>query len=345
MAQRVPRPSSAPPAHTQAPGPPSDLGVRVDEVRKAVIFILKDTDWPEEASNDVQDLIREMEAPLALDKLPKEATEVPEELNTAVHQLLGHMESAQTRLKGESEKYGIRKKGLRKSVKILFSRKDPTQCKEVVRGCRADIEGSSTTLNVNAHNDVTATSVPSNSPPAQSSLQSNQVSSSKGGKQKGSSTRGEWLDSANKAFKIAEGASGALPVVGSYVGAVAKVGLTVVEMVQTMEGNDETAERLGNHVWRLSNVLERVSKHSQGSEKTQTIEGMNELQQELHSVQQQIKELQAQRGMKKVWSSSDNAGSLKNLQEQVRAALEEIQLLANLNISILVNELRKHYLE
>ncbi|KAG8938017.1 hypothetical protein FRC00_002956 [Tulasnella sp. 408] len=88
MAQRVPRPSSAPPSHTQAPGPPSDLGGKVDEVRKAVIFILKDTDWPEEASNDVQDLIREMEAPLALDNLPKERTEAPEELKTAIDQLL-----------------------------------------------------------------------------------------------------------------------------------------------------------------------------------------------------------------------------------------------------------------
>lgn len=115
--------------------------------------------------------------------------------------------------------------------------------------------------------------------------------------------------------------------------------------VKTMEGNDETAERLGDHVCRLSDVLERVRKHSKGSEKGQTIDGMNEMQKyvelgvvrreaarlkktfsELQSVQQQIKELQAQQGMKKFWSSDDNDGSLKKLQEQVRAALEEIQV-------------------
>ncbi|KAG9029331.1 hypothetical protein FS837_003594, partial [Tulasnella sp. UAMH 9824] len=372
MAQRIQRPSSAPPSNSQAPGPP-DLGGQVDDARKSVLSILKGTDWPKEASYDVQDLVREIEAPLALNKLPKEEIEMHEQLKTAIHQLFGHLESARTRLQGESEKYGTKKKGFRKSVKMFFSPNDPIQCREVVRACRADIVGSSTRVNnlldslevekeqrlsraigdesnrrlgthatqpasrstphVNVQNDITETAAPPNSPPDQSPPQSNQRPTSKAGKQKGSSTRGEWLNSANKAFKIAEGASGALPVVGSYVGAVAKVGLTVVEMVQTMEGNDEAAERLGNHVWRLSNVLERVSKHSQGSEKTQTIDGMNELQhplkktfRELHSVQQQITELQAQRGMKKIWSSNDNAGSLKNLQEQVRASLEEIQV-------------------
>ncbi|KAG8902572.1 hypothetical protein FRC00_001365 [Tulasnella sp. 408] len=372
MAQRIQRPSSAPPPNNGAPGPPSGLGGQVDDARKAVISILEvthslvqDTHWPKEASNDVQDLIREMEAPLALDKLPKEVTEVPEELKTEIHHLLGHLESAQARLKGESKKYGPKKKGLRKRVKMLFSPKDPTQCKEVNLSDRLKAENeqrlsravgddskgpldthatqtaSTSNPQVNAQNDVTATSVPSNSPQDQSPPHLNQVYSSKAGEQKGSSTRGEWLNSANQAFRLAEGVSGALPVVGSYVGAVAKVGITAFEMVQVsrsglcrlclrsltsdvkaMEGNDETAERLGNHVWRLSNLLERVSKHSQGSEKTQIIDGVNELQQELQSVQQQIKELQARGSLKKVWSSGDNAGTLKNLQEQVRAALE-----------------------
>lgn len=47
---------------------------------------------------------------------------------------------------------------------------------------------------------------------------------------------------------------------------------------------------------------------------------------ELRLVQDQIKELKAQRGMKKVLSSNDNAGSLKKLQQQVQAALEEVQV-------------------
>lgn len=85
---------------------------------------------------------------------------------------------------------------------------------------------------VNAQSDLTTTSVPPISSTNESAAQSDQVTSSKTGKQGGSSARGDWLNGANKAFKLAEGVSGALPVVGSYVGAVAKVGLTVVEMVQ-----------------------------------------------------------------------------------------------------------------
>ncbi|KAG9040391.1 hypothetical protein FS837_000712 [Tulasnella sp. UAMH 9824] len=326
MAQRIPRPSSAPPSSNQPPGPPSDLGGKVHDARQAVLSILKrssaavqDTDWPKEASNDVRDLIRNMEASPALQKFWKEGTETPEQLEIAIYELLRQLESAQTRLKGESEKYGTKKKGLRKRVKVLFSRKDDSQCAGVVRSCRNDIAASSTTLDdllkrleadneqrllraagddskepqdtqatqtvsasnppLNAESDLTATSVPSNSPPNQSTAQGEQVTHSKSGERKGSSARGEWLNAANKAFKVAEGVSGALPVVGSYVGAVAKVGLTVVEMVQTIDGNDETSERLGNHVCRLSEVLERVRKHSKGSEKAQIIEGMNELQQ------------------------------------------------------------------
>ncbi|KAG9035582.1 hypothetical protein FS837_001887 [Tulasnella sp. UAMH 9824] len=149
----------------------------------------------------------------------------------------------------------------------------------------------------NAKNGLGMTSVPFNSPSDQSVAQPGQVPSNEDGKQKGSLVRGEWLNAANKVFKIAERVLGALPVVGSYVGAVAKVGLTVVEMVQEAAGDEEGLE------------FKRY------------------------------------------------AGSLKNLQEQVRHALEEIQvnasffehtatthfnccqLLANLKVSILVSEL------
>ncbi|KAG9024171.1 hypothetical protein FS837_005461, partial [Tulasnella sp. UAMH 9824] len=265
MAQRIPGPSSAPPSNNEAPGPPPDLRGRVDDTRKAVLSVLKDTDWPRQASNDVQDLIRKMEAPLALNKLPKEGTEIFEQVKTIIRQLLGHLENAQTRLREESEKYGARKKGFRETFKAVFSRNDPSQCAGIVRSCRNDIVEGWKTLNdllerleagneqrhskgpqdthatqnastsnphVNTQSDLTATPVPSNSPPNQSTTQRDQITSSKTGKQKGSSARSGRLNSANMTFKLAEVAAGALPVVGSYVGAVAKLGSTVVEMVQ-----------------------------------------------------------------------------------------------------------------
>ncbi|KAG8938011.1 hypothetical protein FRC00_002950 [Tulasnella sp. 408] len=89
MATRIQRPNSAPPSNNETPGPPPDLGGQVDGARNAVLSILKDTDWPKEASNDVEDLIRKIEAPIVLDELTKEGTAIPEELNTEIHQLLG----------------------------------------------------------------------------------------------------------------------------------------------------------------------------------------------------------------------------------------------------------------
>ncbi|KAG8902579.1 hypothetical protein FRC00_001372 [Tulasnella sp. 408] len=89
MAQRIQRPSSAPPSNNGALGPPPDLCGQVDGARNAVLSILKDTDWPKEASNEIEDLIRKIEAPLGLDKLTKEKRADPEELNTAINQFLG----------------------------------------------------------------------------------------------------------------------------------------------------------------------------------------------------------------------------------------------------------------
>lgn len=79
----------------------------------------------------------------------------------------------------------------------------------------------------------------------------------------------------------------------------------------------------------------------------------------LGDIQYQIEHIQSQASVKKFWRSSDHSGSLKTLQEKIRAALEEIQvsdafqclfmsqlkwvnwkLLVNLNTSLLVAELR-----
>ncbi|KAG9036644.1 hypothetical protein FS837_001617 [Tulasnella sp. UAMH 9824] len=138
--------------------------------------------------------------------------------------------------------------------------------------------------------------------------------------------RGDLLNGANKVFQFAEGISGALPVVGTYIGAVAKVGLTVVQMLQAMDDNDETAGRLGTHVDRLSNVLEKFSKEPRQPERSKTVKEIDDLQRELRDLQDQIQKFQSQRGMSRFWHSGDQSGSLRSLQEKIRTALEEIQV-------------------
>ncbi|KAG8910792.1 hypothetical protein FRC01_006126, partial [Tulasnella sp. 417] len=211
MAQRIVRPGS-PPSTSSAPVQPSNLGGKVGDARNSILSILKNTNWPKESANEVQGLIGTVETQLVLDQLTDEGTEIPERLKATLQQLLEQLEKVEARLKKESQKCDATKKGFRQKFKKLLSGNDPNECAEVIRSCQDDVVRSLTTLNA--------------------ATQVGQATRSKAGKQKGSSTREGWLNSANKAFKIAEGASGALPVVGPYVGAVAKVGLTVVEMVQ-----------------------------------------------------------------------------------------------------------------
>ncbi|KAG8912643.1 hypothetical protein FRC00_004068, partial [Tulasnella sp. 408] len=156
--------------------------------------------------------------------------------------------------------------------------------------------------------------------------QAAQVASAQASKRQGSPLRADLLNSANKALKLAEGVSGAVPVVGSFIGAVAKVGLTMVEMVQAMDTNDEAAERLGTHICRLSSVVERVSNQARQTNGSETTSGMDDLQRTLGDIQYQIEHFQSQATVKKFWRSSDHCGSLNALQEKIRAALEEIQM-------------------
>ncbi|KAG8973471.1 hypothetical protein FRC05_008745 [Tulasnella sp. 425] len=98
-------------------------------------------------------------------------------------------------------------------------------------------------------------------------------------KQKESSPRANLLKIAKTTFKAAEGISGTLPVVGGYLGVVAKVGSTVVDMVQTMDDNDETGEKLVARVSKLSEVLERASNSARQPEESQTTKDVEALRQ------------------------------------------------------------------
>lgn len=79
---------------------------------------------------------------------------------------------------------------------------------------------------------------------------------------------------ARRTFQTVEVVSGAIPVVGSYVGGVAKVGLAFVNMIevkishfslslfgltwypQTMDKSEDVVKELASHTSRLSTYLE-----------------------------------------------------------------------------------------
>ncbi|KAG8916085.1 hypothetical protein FRC01_003390, partial [Tulasnella sp. 417] len=89
-----------------------------------------DTNWPKEASNDVQGFIETLETQLSLDNLTNEGTEIPEELKATLQQLLGQLGKVKARVKKESQKYDSTKKGFRQKFKKLLSGDDPNECAE-----------------------------------------------------------------------------------------------------------------------------------------------------------------------------------------------------------------------
>lgn len=60
-------------------------------------------------------------------------------------------------------------------------------------------------------------------------------SAAAGDQVKDSPNRREWLGPVKTMFNAVEGVSGMIPVIGTYVGAAAKVGSTVVEIIQVKQ--------------------------------------------------------------------------------------------------------------
>lgn len=113
-----------------------------------------------------------------------------------------------------------------------------------------------------------------------------------------------------------------------------------------MDQNDETVKSLGIHINALSKTLEKVKAPERG-EQDQVMHAIKELHalasfytsfhltilinlccfcRNLEEVRSEIQRLQSGTAMRRFWSAEKDAGTLKKLQDQVRAALEEIQV-------------------
>lgn len=56
-----------------------------------------------------------------------------------------------------------------------------------------------------------------------------------------SSKRREWLSGLKTAFSVVEGIAGIIPVAGTYVGAAAKTGATIIDIIQVRQcGSDSS---------------------------------------------------------------------------------------------------------
>ncbi|KAG8995954.1 POC1 centriolar protein A [Tulasnella sp. 427] len=157
---------------------------------------------------------------------------------------------------------------------------------------------------------------------------------------KDDSDREKRLSTAKTTFKVVEALSGALPVVGTYVGAAAKVGSTIVEMIAGMDGNQELASRLEARVTSISEHLEHFKTRSRAHQKGETSKRVQDLQCQLKLVMKEMESIQSQGAVSRAFLSMDQGVKIKQHIDTVRTTWEELQLLVSLDTQDLIAELR-----
>ncbi|KAG9012151.1 hypothetical protein FRB90_006869 [Tulasnella sp. 427] len=148
------------------------------------------------------------------------------------------------------------------------------------------------------------------------------------------------LSTAKTTFKVVEALSGAMPVVGTYVGAAAKVGSTIVEMIAGMDGNQELANRLEARVTSISEHLKHFKTRSREDQKAETCKRVQDLQCQLKLVMEEMESIQSQGAVSRAFLSVDQGVKIKQHMDMVRTTWEELQLLVSLDTQDLIAELR-----
>ncbi|KAG8901595.1 hypothetical protein FRC00_006059 [Tulasnella sp. 408] len=179
---------------------------------------------------------------------------------------------------------------------------------------------------------TTQNATPSPAPPGMSTA-------SPGDQEKKGSVSAEALNAAGKIFTAVDTVSGLIPIVGRYVGAAAKVGSAVVEMVQRMDGNEQMAKDFEKRASKLSDLLGYFKEQSvrTGGESVKTrIDG---LKSEITDLQKQVDEWKSTGKLKKAFSATDDSDALNASVKAVENCLAEMQVLASLNITDLLEQL------
>ncbi|KAG8910552.1 hypothetical protein FRC00_008007, partial [Tulasnella sp. 408] len=171
------------------------------------------------------------------------------------------------------------------------------------------------------------------------------------------------LNAAGKIFTAVDTVSGLIPIVGSYVGAAAKVGSAVVEMVQKMDENEEIAKNLEKRASKLSDLIECFKEQSARTGGKTFKAQINELERfavlicfradmlaanispsEISDIQKQVDEWKSTGKLKKAFSATDDSDALAASVKAVETSLAEMQALVSLNITDLLDQLYTHNL-
>ncbi|KAG9015588.1 hypothetical protein FRB90_004844, partial [Tulasnella sp. 427] len=315
--------------------------MNLNAARNSILATLKTTDWPNGLA-ELEGLIRAAETPLQLERLPRDESRFLPESKAAIERHVEDLMTVHGILRKESAKYGTKGKGISKWFKNLAAKTDSKECAGTFRICQSSIKDSVAALNdhlqtLEVGNDNVeqraSTDNAGPSPEIDQTLADQDVNRYQ-----------RWnnvLSGTRTTLQVAEGLSKLIPVVGPFVEATASVGIKLVEMAQMMSGNNEVSKNLKDDVCRLYDILDKFT-NAAGQQEAQIVEeGVVQLQRELLNVQNQISAMQFQHDLKKLLRSSEHSESLKSIQEKLRTALEELQLLVSLNTASLIAEHHK----
>ncbi|KAG9041579.1 hypothetical protein FS837_012054, partial [Tulasnella sp. UAMH 9824] len=329
----------------------------VESVKNDLLLILKDTVWPRKSTDTAHELIRIIENASGLKGIPKDGYPFKAEHRDS----LGRFIAVQLKLGEASNTYGAEKKRFSRKIKHLFIHEDQDKCTQVLESCRNDIKNALASLPDRWNLEITAVksfssqlgesnpvegddpsagslgvkidhaigSVPraitSQSTISVPSSGNNEEPTISGDGFNGTSTRRESFGRLKTTFNVVESIAGTIPVIGTFVGAAAKIGVTIVDIIQQMGNTEEAAKSLTSHASQLANMLKRFENKSTEQNKDSLTSLIGNLQRELQHVQQKVVKLKSSSVLNKAFSSSDQADALKGYQETIRTALEQIQ--------------------
>lgn len=306
-----------------AQGTPQPLSIdEPPDVKNAIIELVKNTVWPSKSSKAQQSLLRAINN--AVD-IPATTAQLPAGEKEAMEGYIRALGQVHERLKEASTKHGRKQSRKRDKLKGLFrGSKGDDNCVRTLQDCQAAVEAAGDRLKTTQ-------------PTAASSQ--NVLSSGQANHAKGDSQLSQALTTAKAIFTAVEAFSGPIPVAGQYIGGAAKLGLAIVDMWKGMDSNADAAKTLESRMATLADHLKYFESQPREDQKEETSNKIRNLQLQLELVEKEIKALDSKGALSKAFFSRDNAESLKEFQEQVKTAENELHLLISLGTNAVVNKL------
>ncbi|KAG9038748.1 hypothetical protein FS837_001166 [Tulasnella sp. UAMH 9824] len=296
---------------TAAAVQPTEIHNRFADVKSAIIDLIKNTAWTSNSSKTQQRLLQAVDN---LENVPENTAHLSAGENTVMDDYMRALEHVRGRLEEASAKYGGRNAGKRDKFKHSWAHLDRSGGVQVLEACRSEVDAAVNRLR--SHLKIQPAegptqNAPSSSPSTQAKAKSNLSSN---------------LKIAQTTFNTVETVSGTIPLIGTYVGAAAKLGSTIVDMWQGMDSNKEAAKSLEARMAALAEHLEYFQAQPKENQKEETNERIRNLQLQLKLVGGEIETLDSKGAITRAFLSRNNAETLNGFQEQIKAAENEIHV-------------------